>query len=467
MEHRILVVDDNADNLAATELLLHDNGYLVDAVRNAADAIEKVRSDNNGYSLVILDYHLPDKTGADALAALRTINPNLYVLVYSGDTKSRDPVMATLRGGAVDFIEKSEDPRYLLDIVQQWCSKFDETTRLLIAPASLSENETLVRSFGIAGRSQSLADLCRAIQKYGREEAGANVLLLGETGTGKEVIARAIHRNSPRQKGPFVAINCGAIPENLIESELFGHDRGAFTGAHMRKEGKFENANRGTLFLDEIGEATLATQVRLLRVLQEKVVTPLGSNREVKVDVRIIAATNRDLLSEIKAGRFREDLYYRLNIISMCIPPLRERREDIAPLVMHFCNQFNREKNKKKNFLMRTVRLMEGYSWPGNVRELENYVTKLLTQGNSDTITPECLDAKFFSATPLQTLTLPDLISRQEKERLDFISENLKSSKSMRDAAKKMGVSKSTLHHMLKKFGVIRGDAAKEVPSAR
>jgi DNA-binding NtrC family response regulator len=467
MEHRILVVDDNADNLAATELLLRENGYSVDCVRTATDAVEKIRRNNNEYALVILDYHLPDKNGADVLAELRSLNPNLYVLVYSGDTKSRDPVKATLRGGAVDFIEKSEDPGYFLSIVKQWCIKFDETTRLLIAPASLSENEKLVRSLGIAGRSQALADLCRSIQKYGREEAGANVLLLGETGTGKEVIARAIHRNSPRHKGSFVAINCGAIPENLIESELFGHERGAFTGAHMRKEGKFESANRGTIFLDEIGEASLATQVRLLRVIQERIVTPLGGNREVKVDVRIIAATNRDLLAEIKAGRFREDLYYRLNIISMRIPPLRERREDITPLVMHFCDQFNREKNRKKNFLMRTVRLMENYPWPGNVRELENYVTKLLTQSDSDTIAPESLDAKFFSSTPLQTLTLPDLISRQEKERINFISENLKSSKSMRDAAKKMGVSKSTLHHMLKKFGVIRGAQTKEVFNAK
>lgn len=467
MDHRILVVDDNADNLAATEILLQDNGYEVVGVRTAAKAIEKIKEDKTGYSLVILDYHLPDKTGADALAALRAINPNLYVLVYSGDTKSRDPVKATLRGGAVDFIEKSEDPRYFLSIIQQWCTKFDETTRILIPPTALSENEKLIRSLGIAGRSKALADICLDIQKYAREEAGANVLLLGETGTGKEVIARAIHRNSPRGSGPFIAVNCGAIPENLIESELFGHDRGAFTGANMRKEGKFEAANRGTIFLDEIGEATLQTQVKLLRVIQEKVVTPLGSNRVVNVDVRIVAATNRELLAEVEAGRFREDLYYRLNIISMRVPPLKERREDIAPLVMHFCDQFNRDKHRKKSFLMRTVRLLENYYWPGNVRELENYVTKLLTQTESETITPECLDAKFFTSAPLQTLTLPDLISRQEKEQLNFISENLKSSKSIRDAAKKMGVSKSTLHHMMKKFGVIRADSPKEVSSAR
>lgn len=467
MEHKILVVDDNADNLAATEILLQDHGYEVVGVRTAAQAIEKIKEDSTGYSLVILDYHLPDKTGAEALAALRAINPNLYVLVYSGDTKSRDPVKATLRGGAVDFVEKSEDPRYFMSIIQQWCAKFDETTRILIPPAALCENEKLIRSLGIAGRSQALAEICVGIQKYSREEAGANVLLLGETGTGKEVIARAIHGNSPRSKGPFVAVNCGAIPETLIESELFGHDRGAFTGANMRKEGKFEAANRGTIFLDEIGEATLPTQVRLLRVIQEKVVTPLGSNRMVNVDVRIIAATNRDLLAEVQAGRFREDLYYRLNIISMQIPPLKERREDIAPLVMHFCSQFNRAGNKKKNFLMRTVRLLENYSWPGNVRELENYVTKLLTQNESETITPECLDAKFFNPAPLQTLTLPDLISRQENELLNFISENLKSSKSIRDAAKKMGASKSTLHHMMKKFGVIRADATKGVPNAK
>jgi two-component system NtrC family response regulator len=293
--------------------------------------------------------------------------------------------------------------------------------------------------------------------------------LLGETGTGKEVIARTIHRHSIRRNGPFIAVNCGAIPDNLIEGELFGHERGAFTGANNKRTGKFEAANHGTIFLDEIGEATLDTQVRLLRVIQDRVIVPVGSNKETKVDLRIIAATNRNLEEEIKNKKFREDLFYRLNVISMHIPPLRDRREDIAPLVIHFCEQFNNKNKKRKTFLMRTVRLMENYPWPGNVRELQNCVTKMLTDSSADTITPDRLEAKFFNSEPLSTLTLPDLISRQERERKEFITQSLSASKSMRDAAKKMGISKSTLHNMLKKFGLVHGESiiSQEVQSAK
>jgi two-component system response regulator HydG len=330
---------------------------------------------------------------------------------------------------------------------------------------NVSENQRLISSIGMVGASQALADLGARIRRLKTEGAGEPVLILGENGTGKELIARAIHENSPRFNRPYVAVNCGAISENLIEAELFGHEKGSFTGADQKRIGKFQAADRGTLFLDEIGDMSLAAQVKLLRALQEQTICPVGSNRDIKVDVRIIAATNKNLTKAVKEGRFREDLYYRLRGIILTLPPLRDRTDDIAPLIAYFCDQYNARRDKNKRFLMKTVRYMERYYWPGNVRELQNTVFQILVETSADKIEPAHLDAAFFSDaynekvddTPFPLNEYIDQVTKR------YVLAALNASESKRDAARKLGIPETTLRDILKKLELDRFDFKKSV----
>lgn len=459
MQYQILIVDDNQLSLDSTRMLLQeeDQDFLVHTVLSGEEAIERVRTNPNFYALILMDFHLPGKSGAETVRELLRLSSDLFILIYSGDARSQRIVTESWETGAVGFVEKGDDPKLLLRKVRTWCNKYDETRRLLLPTSSYSENEKKISSIGLTGRSRALASIADLTKRYGDQEANGPVLIRGESGTGKEMIAHAIHKYSPRGKRVFKPINCAAVQETLIESQLFGHEKGAFTGANSRMHGLFEAANGGTLFLDEIGDASLPLQGKLLRALQEKKITPVGSTREIEVDVRIIAATHRNLEEMVKDKSFREDLYYRLNVIKIEIPPLRDRLEDIQPLVLNFLNKYNEGRAKPKHILLKTVKMLENHTWPGNVRELLNYVEQLLVNTPTDKVTPEYLDGKFFgqSNETIEEQTLSYLIQRQEREQREYVA-SIVQNHSVREAAKKMGVSKSTLHNMMKRFGLAK-----------
>lgn len=465
MQYPILLVDDNHLSLESTRTFLQeeDSDFVVHTALSGEEAIVKIQANPNFYALVLMDFHLPGKSGAESVRDLLRLSPDLFILIYSGDAQSQRIVTESWDTGAVGFIEKGEDPKLLIRKVRTWCKKYDETRRLLLPSSSYSENEKSIASIGLTGRSRSLANIAELIKRYGEQEANGPVLIRGESGTGKEMVAHAIHKQSPRGKRVFKAINCAAVQEALIESQLFGHEKGSFTSANSRMQGLFEAANGGTLFLDEIGDASLALQAKLLRALQEKKITPVGSTREIEVDVRIVAATHRNLEEMIKEKTFRQDLYYRLNVISIEIPPLRDRIEDIQPLVLNFLKKYNEGRSKPKQILLKTVKMLENHTWPGNIRELLNYVEQLLVNTPSGKITPEYLDGKFFEQIDqtIEEQTLSYLIQRQEREQREYVA-SIVQNHSVREAAKKMGVSKSTLHNMMKRFGFVKTEVGSQ-----
>ncbi len=390
----ILIVDDEEHIRHILTVLLQKSGYHTDQAANGQEALEMLRQ--RSYDLVLSDMKMPVLGGLGLLKALdeEQIETTVIVMTAFG---SLEGAVEAMKAGAYDYISKP----FRTDDVLMTLAKAQERERLR------RENRLLKRqlradydSRSIIGEEGSLAPVMRIVNKVAGYKS--TVLIQGESGTGKELVAQALHARSDRGQQPFVAVNCGAIPENLIESELFGHEKGAFTDAHKQRRGLFEEANGSTLFLDEIGELPQSLQVKLLRVLQEDEIRRVGGNRDIKIDVRIIAATVRDLQQLVKEGRFREDLYYRLNVISLTIPPLRDRHDDIAKLVEHFIHNFNRRmglsvrgvSNEAMSFLQR-------YSWPGNVRELENTVERAMVLCDEEVLTENDLPARI-TETPLR-----------------------------------------------------------------
>lgn len=462
MAYRILLIDDDPLNLQATRFLLERNGYSVHAAQSGAEGVEKVRKNPQEYALVIVDYQMRDMDGAETAEAIRRVNPEAYVLIYSGDS-SRLAVQKTWRAGAVEFIEKEVEFETFLKTVRNWCLKYDHTYRTLNTNLPMTEKEKIIASIGMVGRSESLAELARKAVLY--RENNQNVLILGDTGTGKELVARALHDS---KKGPFFAINCAAYQgsTDLLESELFGYEKGAFTGANAEKKGILETANGGTVFFDEIHQLSHTAQAKLLRVFQEKKIRRVGGAKEIDVRFRLIAAAKPDLGARADRGEFLLDFYHRLNVLSLCLPRLKDRPEDIEPLVAHFCRKIAEESGVKKSFLMRTVRQLETYDWPGNVRELEHTVYRLLTESPDDKVNPEQLDAKFFSSeTVTASLSLTELKTKHESEEKKHIETIIQSSKNKFQAAQRLGISPSTLHSIMKRFGLYRaGEDRKETP---
>ncbi len=361
----ILIVDDEAGIVSSLRAALGREGYQVEGAASLAEGRARLRE---AYDFVLLDVAFRDGNGLDLLAEIMTGAPQTAVIMMSGQATIDTAVRAT-RLGAYDFLEKPISLERLLVLLR------NATTAL-----ALQDEHRRLRHPGtlpIVGRARSLRRLLGEIERAG--PTGARVLIQGEHGTGKELVARAIHAASPRSARPFVAVNCAAIPEELIESELFGHERGAFTGATQARRGCFEEAHGGTLFLDEVGDLSPRAQTKLLRVLQENELTRVGGNRAIQVDVRVIAATNRDLAAATAAHEFREDLYFRLAVIPLVVPPLRERREDIPALVEHFAAQVARETARKpRAFNAGALELLRAYAFPGNVRELRNLVERLV-----------------------------------------------------------------------------------------
>src|SRR5438874_2225275 len=384
MKARILVVDDEAEIRRSVRMILEYEGYDVQEASSGPEAIALIEREPP--DLAFLDIKMGGMDGLETLEKIRQSNESLPVVIISGHGTVSTAVEAT-KLGAFDFIEKPLASERVLVTIR---NALDQT-RLV------DENRSLKRAVEarhqMVGESVSLRQIWDAIKRAA--PTNATVLLLGESGSGKELVARAIHRNSLRSRDRFIQVNCAAIPEELIESELFGHEKGSFTGATEQQIGKFEQADRGTIFLDEVGDMSAKTQAKVLRVLQEGEVERLGSARTIKVDVRVIAATNKNLEEAIQRGEFREDLFFRLNVIPIQVPPLRERREDIPLLVQHFAKRTSDEHNlKPKKFDPRAIEALQRYRWRGNIRELRNTVERLMIMAPGDLVRPEDLPAE-------------------------------------------------------------------------
>ncbi|MGV7221654.1 MAG: sigma-54-dependent transcriptional regulator [Nitrospinales bacterium] len=382
----ILVVDDEKSMCDFLSIMLEKDGYGVKVAQNGISAAKLIKE--NDFDVVITDVQMPQSNGLDVLDAVNKTRPNTPVVMMTAYATAETAVEA-MKKGAYDYISKPfniEDLQLIIKNAVEKKSLSDENTYLK------SELSNKHQFSDIVGKSQKMLKLFDYISKV--SSSNATILITGESGTGKELVAKAIHYNGPRRNHKFISINCGAMPENLLESELFGHEKGAFTSADSTKIGLLETADKGTFFFDEVYEAPLTTQVKLLRVLQEREFTRVGGTKTIKVDLRVIAATNRDLAEGVQNKTFRQDLFYRLNVIPIHLPPLRERTEDIPQLVTHFINKFNSEhkqENKKIGIDPEAIALLEKFNWPGNVRELENAVERAVVLETTDKIHPESL----------------------------------------------------------------------------
>jgi two-component system, NtrC family, nitrogen regulation response regulator NtrX len=411
MPHRILVIDDETAIREAIRMTLEYEGYRVDEARSGQDGLEK--AGRTLYDAILLDIKMPVLDGIEVLENLKEQRITTPVVMVSGHGDVHTAVECTKRG-AFDFLEKPLNRDKLL-----------LTVRNAVRQRSLEEEniefkEKAEKEYQLVGVSAPMSELKSQVERAAPTRA--TVLITGESGTGKELVAREIHRRSSRSTLPFIQVNCAAIPDELIESELFGHEKGSFTGAIRKQVGKFVAADGGTIFLDEIGDMSVRTQAKVLRVLQEGDVEPVGSATVIKVDVRVIAATNKDLTEEIQAGRFREDLYYRLNVIPIRTPPLRERRDDVPVLAQHFAKLFSQEHNyHPKQFSPAALKALSDAQWRGNVRELRNLIERLVIMVPSDSIDVTDLPAEFFR-TPIDIIssamrlsTLQDFKDEAEK----------------------------------------------------
>jgi two-component system response regulator PilR (NtrC family) len=437
---RVLVVDDDKGILVSLERYLATSGYEVFSFENPLNALkelEKIVPD-----LAILDLRMPEMSGMDLLSEIKKANPEIYVILITA-YGTLDSAIEAIRRRADDFLLKPfklQDLEAALARAERFLSLKEENVRL-------KEEIQFLKEYEIVGKSKPLLEVLDKIKQIAPYDT--TCLIYGETGTGKELVARAIHYNSPRKDKPFIAINMAAMPEELVESELFGYKKGAFTGAFSDKNGLFKVAEGGTLFLDEISEASPKLQAKLLRVLDFKVITPLGATKEEKVDVRIIAATNRDLLKLVKEGKFREDLYYRLNVMNIHLPPLRERREDIGLLFNYFLNRFSKKYGKKIKVDDDVVTLLESYDWPGNVRELEHLVEQLvITAEEGRVIRVE--DVKKLLVKPAEVGRVKSL---KEVEREHILNVLRSTGYNKREAANILGIDLSTLYRKLKEIG--------------
>jgi two-component system response regulator HydG len=448
----ILVVDDDRAHRTMLRTLLGGWGYAVQEVDDGARAIEQVQE--KSYDLILMDVRMVEVSGLEALSEIKNFNPAIPIIIMTAYSSVETAVEA-LKKGAYDYLSKPLD----FDELELTIGRAMDHTRLK------EENRALKESLGVGfntgdiiGRSRVMVELLETVSLVAPTEA--TVLITGESGTGKELIASAIHLNSPRREKPFIQLNCAAITETLLESELFGHEKGAFTGADRRKEGRFRLATRGSIFLDEISEMSVAMQAKLLRVLQEQEIQRVGGEEVLRIDVRVIAATNRDLKAEIERGRFREDLYYRLNVVSLTVPALRERREDIPLLAQHFLDSFAQKNRKQiKGFTPQAMDRLVRYHWPGNVRELMNAVERgvILCRGDyvsemdfplsvSDVPAPE--------QEPAREELLADL-PLEEVEKVTILKTLESAGGNKSETARRLGITRRTLHKKLKKYGVM------------
>ena len=440
----VLVVDDDESHRTILQALIKGWGYKLEGVDDGSRAVELAKE--KPFDLILMDVRMAVMGGIEALKEIKSYNPSIPIIIMTAYSNVESAVEA-IKAGAYDYLTKPLD----FDMLRLTMERALEHVSLKAENQELKER--LVSSFdpgNIVGRSEAIRRLMDMVAMIAPSEA--TVLINGESGTGKELIAKSIHFNSSRKNGPLVTVNCAALSETLLESELFGHEKGAFTGADKRREGRFMHANKGTIFLDEIGEISPAMQVKLLRAIQSREIQRVGNDQTIQVDVRIVAATNRDLKAEVEAGNFRQDLYYRLNVMAVVVPPLRDRREDIPLLAMHFLYKFA-DTNRKvvKGFTPQAMDMLLKYDWPGNIRELENAVERAVVLMPGDYVTerelPLSIDQSFEShdnATS-KIVQSEDILPLNAVEREAILAalEITKGNKT--EAAKKLGITRKTL----------------------
>lgn len=449
MAKTILVIDDEESILQSLEGILTDEGFEVILAESGLSGLQKVDALPD---LILLDIWMPDMDGIETLVKLKEVHPRIQVIMMSGHATIETAVKAT-RLGAYDFIEKPLSLEKVLLSVQNALDHY----RLEEEISLLKEKEK--KKYRITGESDAVRQLKEQIRIVAPTNAW--VLISGENGTGKELVAHTIHRLSKRSQKPFVEVNCAAIPEELIESELFGHEKGAFTGASSTKKGKFDQAHEGSLFLDEIGDMSMKAQSKTLRILQEQKFERVGGSRTIQVDVRVIAATNKDLETEIEKGRFRDDLYFRLNVIPIRVPPLRERVEDIPSLVKEFVMEFSLQMNMEpKEFSGEAVQLMKRYHWPGNVRELRNLVERLVIMTHGQVIHAKDIPLPFNQQAKLDEEFASVFMAASYKEAKGifekaFITRKLREFHgNISQTADAIGMERSNLHKKIKAYGL-------------
>jgi two-component system response regulator AtoC len=438
----ILVVDDEEKQRNLLAGFLRKKGYTVTTLASGKEAIEKNRI--TGFDLALLDLKMPEVDGIEAMSKMKEIDPETYFIILTGYGTVESAVEA-MRCGAYNYINKPinlDELELLIERIHKEQTLHQELTALR------DEIKEGITSESFVAESKEMKDVLALISRVAKSNSTA--LILGQSGTGKELVARLIHEASPRKNNRFIAISCAALPETLLESELFGYERGAFSGAEKRKIGKFELAHRGTLFLDEIGDLPLSIQVKLLRVLQEFTFERLGSNIPINVDVRLISATNQDLKKKIADGVFREDLYYRLNVITIEIPPLKNRREDIKPLTTQSINKFSRKHNKQvKGITKEALHHLLRYEWPGNVRELENVIERAVVLCRSNLIDVTDIPLKTEEDTHHYE---SELLKDVEREHIEAVLR--KSDWNLSEGAKRLGIHRNTLRLKIKEYGI-------------
>lgn len=468
---RILVADDEENiRLILHESLRREGLFVVEAV-DGVQAVELVQREN--FDVVILDLRMPRMDGITALEKIRSLDPLLPVVMITAHG-GRKTALEMVRLGGYDYFEKPFDMNELRVVVRRALERRQLHRQIEVLEAQLHQE----RSFAnIVGESPPMKDVFDLVRRVAPTDA--TVLITGESGTGKELIADAIHNNSPRSNEPLLKVNCGAIPEALLESELFGHERGAFTGAIAMKPGKFELANKGTIFLDEIGEMPLALQVKILRVIQERKIERVGGTRTLTVDVRIVTATNRDLAREVEEKRFREDLFFRLEVVPIHLPPLRKRRSDIPLLISHFLRVYNTKMGKSfQGFTPEAMDLMQSHDWPGNIRELDNIVQRamILSPGpwlGTETLPPDMRSGGYSShlqsaeqkmALSFDPCDFSQPMSQQIERMMDEAEVHMiqvalrKCNNRRQETADLLGISRKSLHNKMLKHGLLEKD---------
>ena len=452
----ILVVDDEPSIREFLQIMLEREGYQVSCADNGKTAIKLFEQEQ--YDVVIADIRMPKVNGFEVLTEIKRLSPETKVIMITAFA-SFESAVESMKEGAYDYITKPFNIDEVKATIRRALEKPGTQDK---ANRKQKENGKKEQFAGMISASQEMLRIFTLIPRAGTSKA--NVLITGESGTGKELVARAIHSNSPRSSGPIITINCGGVPEQLLESELFGYTKGSFTGALTDKIGLFEAADKGTIFLDEIGDLPLALQVKLLRIVQEKSFKPVGGTKEISVDVRIISATNINLEEQVIQGTFREDLFYRLNVIHIRIPPLRERKEDIPILAQHFLEQYSRESGKEiRTISSYALKSLLDYSFPGNVRELENIVERSVALETSNIILPESLTLSRYkrnkehgeltdSDIPPEGIDLEQVVGKLEKQLL--LKALQKSNGEMKQAAKLLNIPYRSIRYRLEKFGI-------------
>jgi two-component system response regulator AtoC len=456
MKFKILIIDDEKNIREIFSLLLEEQGYAVQEAKNGTEGLKKTQAFFP--DIVLLDMNLPDLSGIEVLAKIKEFLPACEVIIITAFGTIKTAVEAT-KLGAYDYLEKPIDNDELLLLI----SRALEVNKLRKEVDELrSELSARYRFENIIGTSSSINSIFQMMHKIARVDG--TVLITGQSGTGKELVARAIHFKSPRSNGPFVVVNCGAIPKDLIESEFFGHTKGAFTDAKSEKTGKFELAQKGTIFLDEVGELSQEAQVKLLRALGEREIVKVGGTETIPIDVRVIAATNKNLEHETEIGIFREDLYWRLAVLSIHLPPLNDRKEDIPLLCDHFINKFNLELGKNiEGLTPQTLELLSNYSWPGNIREMESVIYEAIVLSEGRIIEEDNLPMRIQGKAPVKEVLpaakdkpMSDMVHDMTGQmEIDLIEKALKESGGNRTkAAEKLGISRKTLFNKMVQYSI-------------